>query len=167
MQSFDKWSFKCFVPVCKSYTVDNTVMASVTDACLQLSFSSLPLALLMGHSVRVWVCFVCVCVLCVFCVCVCVLCVCVFCVCVLCVCVCVRACVWVGVFCVCVCLCVCVCDSSNWTTTKQLFSFRFCLPWNLPPFPSLIRLLLALTTPHFLILPGTFHSFFRPWRSTS
>ena len=34
---------------------------------------------------------------------------------------------------------------SNWTT-KQLFSFTFRLPWNLPPFPSPIRLLLVLTT---------------------
>ena len=50
--------------------------------------------------------------------------------------------------------------SSNWTTTKQkLFSFPFRLPWNLLQFPSLIRLLLALTTSPSLILPGTLDSF--------
>ena len=46
--------------------------------------------------------------------------------------------------------------SSNWTTTKEkLFSFPYHLPWNLLPFPSLTRLLLALTTSPSLILPGT------------
>ena len=41
---------------------------------------------------------------------------------------------------------------------------------NPPPFPSLIRLLLALTTSPSLILPGTLDSFLThncPWRSTS
>ena len=42
--------------------------------------------------------------------------------------------------------------SSNWTTTKQkFFSFPVRLPWNLLPFPSLTRLLLALTTSPSLI----------------
>ena len=31
------------------------------------------------------------------------------------------------------------------TTKQKLFSFPFHLPWNLPPFPSLTQLLLALT----------------------
>ena len=49
---------------------------------------------------------------------------------------------------------------SNWTTTKQKhYSFPFRLPWNLLLFPSLIRLLLALTTTPSLILPGTLDSF--------
>ena len=60
---------------------------------------------------------------------------------------------------------------SNWTTTKQkLFSFPFCLPWNLLPFLSLTRLLLALPASPSLILPGTLDSFLTqncPWRSTS
>ena len=59
----------------------------------------------------------------------------------------------------------------NWTTTKQKrFSFSFRLPWDLLPFPSLIRLLLALTKSPSLILPGTLDSFLTqncPWRSTS
>ena len=37
----------------------------------------------------------------------------------------------------------------------KVFSFPFCLSWNLPLFPSLIRLLLALTISPSLILPGT------------
>ena len=46
--------------------------------------------------------------------------------------------------------------SSDLTTTKQkVFSFPFPLPWNLPPFPCLTRLLLALRTFPSLILPGT------------
>ena len=52
----------------------------------------------------------------------------------------------------------------------KLFSFPFLLPWNLPPFPFLTRLLLALTTSPSLILPGTLDSFLTqncPWRSTS
>ena len=50
--------------------------------------------------------------------------------------------------------------SLNLTTTKQkLFSFTFRLLWNLPPFPSLTQLLLALTTSPSLILPGTLESF--------
>ena len=57
--------------------------------------------------------------------------------------------------------------SSNWTTTKQkLFSFPFRLPWNLLPFPSLVQLLLALTTSPSLIMPGTLVSFLTqncPW----
>ena len=61
--------------------------------------------------------------------------------------------------------------SSNLMTTKQkLFSFHFHLPWDLPPFPSLTWLLLALTTSPSLILPGSLESFLTqtcPWRSTS
>ena len=56
------------------------------------------------------------------------------------------------------------------TTKQKLFAFPFRLPWKLPVFPSLIRLLLALTTSPFLILPGTLDSFLTkncPWRSTS
>ena len=52
--------------------------------------------------------------------------------------------------------------------TKWLFSFPFRLPWNLPPFPSLIWLLLALTTSPSSILPGTLDWLLSqncPWRS--
>ena len=52
----------------------------------------------------------------------------------------------------------------------KLFSFPFLLPWNLPPFPFLTRLLLALITSPSLILPGTLDSFLTqncPCRSTS
>ena len=71
---------------------------------------------------------------------------------------------------------------TEWMTENQLklndgkpeallfFSFPFRFPWNLLPFPSLIRLLLALTTSPSLILPGTLDSFLTqncPRKSTS
>ena len=69
-------------------------------------------------------------------------------------------------------------DIKTWMTENQLklnddkteaLLFPFRLSLNLLQFPSLIRLLLALTTSPSLILPGTLDSFWTqtfPWRST-